>query len=92
MVDPQKVDFNQMPKKFCDGAIGAFNKDTFFLALTSGNNLDVFATTPKILKDIAIFLNRNVENYEKQHGVIDMTPEKIKSPFQSSDLGENDKK
>jgi len=88
MVDPQKVDFNQMPKKFCDGAIGAFNKDTFFLALTSGNNLDVFATTPKLLKDISIFLNKNVENYEKQFGVIDMSVPQIRSPLQSSDLGE----
>ncbi len=91
MVDPQKVDFNQMPKKFCDGAIGAFNKDTFFLALTSGNNLDAFATTPKLLKDISIFLNKNVENYEKQFGVIDMSPPQIVSPFQTSNL-DGDKK
>jgi hypothetical protein len=91
MVDPQKVDFNQMPKKFCDGAIGAFNKDTFFLALTSGNNLDAFATTPKLLKDISIFLNKNVENYEKQFGVIDMSLPQIISPFQTSNL-DGDKK
>lgn len=89
MVDPQKINFSQLPKKFCDGAVGAFNKDTFFFAITSGNNLDVFATTPKLLKDISMFFARNVENYEKQHGMIDMTPEQIKSPLQSSDLGDN---
>ena len=92
MIDPKKVDFNQLPKKFCDGAIGAFNKDTFYLAITSGNNLDVFATTPRVMKDISIFLNNHVKNYEKQHGEIDMTPALIPSPIQSSDLGDVEKK
>jgi hypothetical protein len=92
MIDPQKIDFNQLPKKFCDGAVGAFNKDLFFFAMTSGNNIDVFATTPRIMKDISIFLNRNIENYEKQFDVIDMTIPDIPSPIQISDLGSSDKK
>jgi hypothetical protein len=92
MIDPQKIDFNQLPKKFCDGAIGAFNKDLFFFAMTSGNNVDVFATTPKIMKDIAIFLNKHIENYEKQFGVIDMSIPDIPSPLQRSDLGSSGKK
>ncbi|HNW71824.1 MAG TPA: hypothetical protein PKZ36_01975 [Candidatus Paceibacterota bacterium] len=92
MIDPKKIDFNQLPKKFCDGAIGAFNKESFFFAFTSGNNLDVFATTPRTMKDIAIFLTRHVENYEKQFGEIDMTIPEIPSPLQMSDLGSSDKK
>lgn len=89
MVDPQKVDFNQMPKKFCDGAIGSFNKQAFFFTMTSGNNLDVFATTPQVMKDIARFMNESVQKYEKQFGEIDMTPPKIISPFQASNLDGN---
>jgi len=86
MIDPTKIDFNQLPKKFCDGAIGAFSKDVFYFGMTSGNNIDVFATTPKVMKDIATFLGNHVANYEKQNGVIDMTIPPIPSPLQSSDL------
>lgn len=87
MVDPKKVDMNQLPKKFIDGAIGAFGKEIFSFAMTSGNNLDPFATSPQVMKNIAIWMNKQVENYEKQYGPIDMTPPKVVSPIQASDLG-----
>ena len=86
MIDPKKVDFNQLPKKFGDGAIGAFNKDVFYFGITSGINIDVFATTPHVMKDIAQFFMKHVDNYEKQFGVIDMTVPPIPSPLQSSDF------
>ncbi|MFA6253906.1 MAG: hypothetical protein WC640_01430 [Candidatus Paceibacterota bacterium] len=86
MVDPKQVDFNQLPKKFCDGAIGAYGKELFSFALTSGNSLDSFITTPQIMKSIAIWLDGQVQNYEKQFGEIDMTPPKIESPIQRADL------
>ncbi len=87
MIDPTKIDMNQLPKKFCDGAIGAHGKELFSFALTSGNNLDSFATTPQIMKSIAIWINGQIQNYEKQFGEIDMTPPKIQSPLQMADLG-----
>lgn len=86
MIDPKKVDMNQLPKKFIDGAIGAHGKEIFSFALTSGNNLDSFATSPQVMKNISIWMNKQIENYEKQYGVIDMTPPKIVSPIQASDL------
>ena len=95
MVDPTKVNMNQLPKKFVDGAIGAYGKELFSFALTSGNNLDSFATTPQVMKSISIWMGKQVENYEKQFGVIDMTPPKVLSPIQASDLkkpGEDEKK
>lgn len=87
MVDPTKVNMNQLPKKFIDGAIGAYGKDFFTFALTSGNTLDSFATTPQTMKSIAGWMEKQVESYEKQFGVIDMTPPKVVSPIQVSDLG-----
>ena len=87
MIDPKKVDINQLPKKFCDGAIGAYGKELFSFAITSGNNLDSFATTPQIMKSIAIWMNKQIQNYEKQFGVIDMTPPPIQSHIQRADLG-----
>ena len=87
MIDPTKIDMNQLPKKFCDGAIGAYGKELFSFALTSGNNLDSFATTPQIMKSIAVWINRQIQNYEKQFGEINMTPPQIQSPIQMADLG-----
>lgn len=89
MIDPTKVDINQLPKKFADGALGAFGKNFFSFAITSGNNLDSFATTPQVMKSIANWMKKQVENYEKQFGEIDMTPPKIMSPIQVSDLGKS---
>jgi hypothetical protein len=86
MIDPTKVDMNKLPKKFCDGAIGAHGKDIFTFALTSGNNLDSFATTPQIMKSIAIWMNGQIEKYEQSFGAIDMTPPQISSPIQMADL------
>jgi hypothetical protein len=86
MIDPTKIDMNQLPKKFIDGAIGAHGKEIFSFALTSGNNLDSFATTPQVMKSISIWINKQIENYEKQFGVIDLTPPEVVSPLQVSDL------
>ena len=94
MIDPTKVNMNELPKKFCDGAIGAFGKEIFSFGLTSGNNLDSFATTPQVMKSIANWMNGQIQNYEKQFGIIDMTPPKVVSPLQASDLkkpGEDNK-
>lgn len=92
MVDPTKIDFNQLPKKFCDGALGAFNKEAIMFCMTSGNNLDPFATTPKIAKSIALFFTEQIKNYEKQFGEIDMSAPEIPSPFQSTDFDSSTKK
>jgi hypothetical protein len=86
MIDPKNIDMNQLPKKFCDGAIGSFGRDLFAFAITSGNSLDSFAATPHNMKSIAIWLSNQIEAYEKQFGEIDMTPPKIQSPIQISDL------
>ena len=87
MIDPKKIDINELPKKLCDGAIGGFNKEIFSFALTSGNSLDSFAATPQIMKSIAVWLSGQVGNYEKQFGVIDLAPPQIQSPIQAADLG-----
>jgi len=92
MVDPTKVDFSQLPKKFCDGALGAFNKEAIMFCMASGNNLDPYATTPKIAKSIALFFTQQIENYEKQFGTIDMSVSDIPSPFQSADFKPGEEK
>ena len=86
MIDPTKVDMNQLPKKFIDGALGGYGRDVFSFALTSGNNLDSFATTPQVMKNIAIWINSQIRTYEKTFGEIDMAQPKINSPLQMVDL------
>jgi len=86
MIDPTKIDMNQLPKKFCDGAIGSHAKEVFYFAFTSGNNLDSFAATPQTMKSIATWINGQIQNYEKTFGEIDMTPPQITSPIQMADL------
>lgn len=90
MIDPKKIDINQLPKKLCDGALGGFGKEIFSFALTSGNSLDSFAATPQMMKSISIWLNGQIQNYEKQFGAIDMTPPEIQSPIQAADLGKSE--
>jgi hypothetical protein len=86
MIDPKKIDLNQLPKKLCDGAIGAHNKEFFSFVLTSGNNLDSFAATPQIMKSIANWAQDQIKKYEETFGEIDMTPPQITSPIQMADL------
>jgi len=86
MIDPTKIDINQLPKKFVDGAIGAHAKNVFYFAITSGNNLDSFAAVPQTMKSIATWINGQVKKYEETFGEIDMTPPKISSPLQMGDF------
>lgn len=87
MIDPTKIDINQLPKKLCDGAIGGYNKEIFSYVLTSGNSVDSFASTPQVMKSIALWMSGQIQKYEKQFGEIDMTPPEIQSPIQAADLG-----
>lgn len=86
MIDPSKVNMNELPKKFCDGAVGSYGRDVFAFAITSGNTLDSFATTPQTMKSIAIWMANQIKDYEAKFGEIDMTPPQIVSPLQISDI------
>ncbi len=82
---------SQLPKKFCDGAIGSHAKEIFYFAFTSGNTLDSFAATPQTMKSIALWAQGQVTKYEQTFGEIDMTPPLISSPIQMADLNKGNK-
>ena len=88
MIDLTKININQLPKKYIDGALGSHGKEGFYFVLTSGSEPHAFMTNPTTMKSISEWMARQVKNYEKQFGVIDMTPPAIVSPLQSSDLGD----
>lgn len=86
MVDPKKVNMNNLPKKLCDGAIGSYGKEIFAFALTTGTAVDAYGATPQTMKSIAQWMTKQVEQYEKQFGEIDMKPSPVHSPIQMADL------
>ncbi len=86
MIDPTKININELPKKFCDGAFGTYGKEFFAVTLTSGNALDSFAITPHIMKSISEWMSEQVASYEKQFGKIDLSPTEIVSPIQINDF------
>ena len=86
MIDPKKINMNELPKKFVDGSFLTYGREFFSFALTSGNTLDSYSSTPRIMKSIALWMMKQIENYEKQFGEIDMSPPKVISPIQASDL------
>lgn len=90
MIDPKKIDLNELPKKLCDGAVGGFNKEIFSFALTSGNSLDSFAATPQMMKSIAVWMQGQIKSYEERFGEINMTSPEIHSPLQVADLGKSE--
>jgi hypothetical protein len=86
MIDPKKINIDALPKKLIDGALGAHNEEIFTFALTSGSTLDSFAATPRTMKSVSEWLKTQITMYEKRYGVIDITPPKIESPIQRTDL------
>lgn len=86
MIDVQNVNLNNVPKKFLDGAIGAYGKNIFMVSFTLGNMADSYATIPPVMKDVARFLSKLVEEYEKAYGPIDMAIPEVISPFKFDDF------
>ena len=88
--DPKKIDMNKLPKQLADGALGSFGKNIFAFAITSGDRLTPFATTPPVMKEIARWFNSQIEAHEKRFGTIEPISTEIISPLQMSDLGGNE--
>ena len=86
MIDLSKINIANLPKVFCDGAFGGFDKEQIFFCFTSGTNVTSFATNPQMYKEIFEWMQRSVKLYEEKHGEIKINHE-IPSPFQFGDLG-----
>lgn len=81
------MDFNQVPKQFCDDVTVGFRDDTFAVVLRSGNTGHAFAFSPEHTKRLAQYLTYQVEQYEKKYQEIDAVwSPNIQSPIQPDDL------
>jgi len=81
------MDWNKLPKQFCDRTACAFADESFFVVMMAGTSGTAYAMNPKHAKAFLKSLQHNIDKYEKQFGEIesDWQPG-VKSPIQPSDL------
>ena len=71
------------PKMFCENIKIGQSPEYFVLGLSSGTQAQIFSLTPGHAKRLLQYLTFEIEQFEKQNGVINTTWEPhIKSPIQ----------
>jgi len=85
MINPDKININDIPKIFCDGGYTGHSQESFVFILFSGNQIYGFMTVPSQMKALIKMFNTQLEEYEKKFGTIpfdDNNQNLIISPFQ----------
>jgi hypothetical protein len=81
------MDFNKIPKQFCENVVAGHSAENFVLVMSVGETVQAYALTPPHMKRVAQSLAHQVAEYEKQFGSIDATwSPGIESPIQSKDI------
>lgn len=69
--EPQQININLDPNIYFVTMVNMmFNEEGFNFLITSGNQGRQFTATPKHTKRIAMLLDRQIKEYEKQFGEI----------------------
>ena len=81
------MDFNKIPKQFCDNVVAGHSQENFVMLLSVGENATAYALSPAHMKRLAQSLAHQVEEYEKNFGPINAKwSPGIESPIQSKDI------
>ncbi|HUY62620.1 MAG TPA: DUF3467 domain-containing protein [Candidatus Paceibacterota bacterium] len=81
------MDFNKIPKQFCDNVVAGHTQEHFVVLMTVGENATAYAFTPQHMKRLLQSLGHQVAEYEKQFGPINATwSPGIESPIQTKDI------
>jgi hypothetical protein len=81
------MDFNKIPKQFCENVVAGHSQENFVLLLSVGETASAYALTPQHMKRLVQSLSHQVSEYEKTYGVIQATwSPGIQSPLQSKDI------
>ncbi len=86
------MDFNKVPKQFCENITVAFSQEFFVMGMLAGETGVMYALTPQHMKRLSQYLDHQITDYEKQFGTIDAKwVPGIQSPIQTKDImgGEN---
>ncbi len=81
------MDFNKIPKQFCDNVVAGHTNENFVLLLSVGEAATAYAFTPAHMKRLVQSLGHQVAEYEKAFGPIDAKwSPGIESPLQPKDI------
>ncbi len=81
------MDFNKIPKKFCENVNIASSAEFFVITLASGEEISAYALTPQHAKRLVQSLSYNVSEFERKFGEIkaEWSPG-IQSPIQINNI------
>jgi len=71
------MDFNKIPKLFCESLTIGFAKHAFYFGFSSGVNQSAFAVPPEVAKGLIEGLTQKVAEYEKAFGPIDTSSNQV---------------
>ncbi|MHB8710288.1 MAG: DUF3467 domain-containing protein [Minisyncoccota bacterium] len=81
------MDFNKIPKQFCENVVAGHSEENFVMIMTVGETANAYALTPPHMKRLLQSLTHQVEEYEKKFGPIQAKwSPGIESPIQSKDI------
>lgn len=81
------MDFNKVPKQFCENITVAFSQEFFVMGMLTGESGIMYALTPQHMKRLSQYLAHQIADYEKQFAAInaEWVPG-IQSPIQTKDI------
>ncbi len=81
------MDFNKIPKQFCESVVAGHSEENFVMVMSVGENATAYALTPQHMKRLVQSLSHQLEEYEKKFGSIQASwSPGIESPLQPKDI------
>jgi len=81
------MDFNAIPKQFCENVVAGHSEENFVMVMSVGNTANAYALTPPHMKRLVQSLTHQIDEYEKKFGPIEAKwSPGIESPLQSKDI------
>jgi hypothetical protein len=81
------MDFNKIPKQFCENVVAGHSQENFVLLMSVGEQAQAYALTPAHMKRLVQSLEHQVAEYEKSFGPINAKwSPGIESPLQTKDI------
>lgn len=81
------MDFDAIPKQFCENVVAGHTREHFVLIMSVGNNAAAYALTPQHMKRVVQSLSHQLAEYERQFGTVDAKwSPGIESPLQTKDI------
>lgn len=81
------MDFNTIPKQFCENVVAGHSEENFVMVMSVGNTANAYALTPPHMKRLVQSLTHQLDEYEKKFGAIEAKwSPGIESPLQTKDI------